>query len=83
LDWLIGQHWSKGPDGQTKSEADRMKDLETSKEKNDALEEAKKKEALTKGQNLSDLMMVPDKHKLLLSQMSTPGTPPGTPPKIK
>ena len=60
-----------------------MKDLEKSKEKNAALEEAKNNEALVKGQNLADLMMVPDKHKLLLSQMSTPGTPPGTPPQKK
>ena len=60
-----------------------MKDLEKSQKKNDALEEAKKQEALAKGQNLADLMEVPDKHKLLLSQMSTPGTPPGTPPKKK
>ena len=81
--WLIGNYWSKGPDGPTKSEADRMKDLEKSKQKNDALEEAKKQEALAKGQNLADLMELPDKHKLLLSQMSTPGTPPGTPPPKK
>ena len=60
-----------------------MKDLEQSQKKNDALEEAKKKAALEKGQNLADLMTVQDKHKLLLSQMSTPDTPPGTPPKKK
>ena len=32
-DWLIGHRWSKGPDGPTKSEDDRMKDLEKSKKK--------------------------------------------------